>query len=65
MLKARESDDKRAEIFTGLGDLYYAKKVYELAKDNYESAILLNKELLEPRIKLGYSVLKRNSQILF
>lgn len=55
LLKARESDDKRAEIFTGLGDLYYAKKVYELAKDNYESAILLNKELLEPRIKLASS----------
>ncbi|MEY3311569.1 MAG: hypothetical protein RL348_902, partial [Bacteroidota bacterium] len=53
LLKARETDDKRSEIFTGLGDLYYAKKVYELAKDNYESAISLNKELLEPRIKLA------------
>ena len=64
LLKARELDSKNAEVYIGLGDLYYAKKIYELAKDNYESAIsndgksLTQKALLNAKIKLASSYYK-------
>jgi superkiller protein 3 len=55
LLKAREIDSKRPEVFIGLGDYYYAKKIYELAKNNFEEALQLNSSLLGARIKLASS----------
>ncbi len=64
LLLARELDDKNAQVYIGLGDLYFAKKVYELAKDNYESALatdgkqLSSKSILNAKIKLASSYYK-------
>lgn len=41
------------ETYVLLGDLYFAQKVYELAKMNYDEAVLRDPTLLEPRIKLA------------
>ncbi len=64
LLVARELDDKNAQVYIGLGDLYFAKKVFELAKDNYESALatdgkqLSTKSILNAKIKLASSYYK-------
>ena len=61
LLIARELDDKNAQVYIGLGDLYFAKKVYELAKDNYEAALatdgkqVTQKSILNAKIKLASS----------
>jgi len=64
LLIARDLDDKNAQVYIGLGDLYFAKKVYELAKDNYEAALasdgkqLTQKSILNAKIKLASSYYK-------
>jgi tetratricopeptide (TPR) repeat protein len=64
LLVARELDDKNAQVYIGLGDLYFAKKVFELAKDNYEAALatdgkqLSTKSILNAKIKLASSYYK-------
>lgn len=42
-----------AEISVALGDLYYAREVYELAVLKYEEALKIDATLIEPRIRLG------------
>lgn len=51
--KARDFNKKIAEPLVALGDLYYAQKVYELARMNYEEALLINPNLIDARIKLA------------
>lgn len=64
LLVARELDDKNSQVYIGLGDLYFAKKVFELAKDNYEAALtndgkqLSVKSILNAKIKLASSYYK-------
>lgn len=51
--RAQSINSDIADTYVALGDLYYAQKVYELAKMNYDEALTRNSELLEPRIKLA------------
>ncbi len=51
--KAREMDNKIPDAYVALGDLYFAQKVYELAKNNYEEALSINPDLTDARIKLA------------
>ncbi|MCX7879745.1 MAG: tetratricopeptide repeat protein [Ignavibacteria bacterium] len=51
--KARDLNPKTAEPLVALGDLYFAQKVYELARMNYEEALAINPELTDARIKLA------------
>ncbi len=44
---------KSAEVAVALGDLYYAREVYELAVLKYEEALGIDPTLIEPRIRLG------------
>lgn len=51
--KAREKNRTMAEPYVALGDLYFAQKVYELAKNNYEEALKIDDDLTDARIKLA------------
>ena len=51
--KARELNKRIPEPYVALGDLYFAQKVYELAKNNYEEALKIDENLTEARIKLA------------
>ncbi|MGQ9818617.1 MAG: tetratricopeptide repeat protein [Candidatus Kapaibacteriales bacterium] len=53
--KVKELNKKTPEPFIALGDLYFAQKVYELARWNYEEALSLNPDLTEARVKLATS----------
>lgn len=53
--KAKELGKNNPEPFVALGDLYFAQKVYELARWNYEEALSLNPDLTEARVKLATS----------
>lgn len=50
------TDDKFPEnpvVKVALGDLYYTRKIYDLAQQYYNEAIELDENLVEPRIQLG------------
>jgi len=51
--RAKEMNKKIPDGFIALGDLYFAQKVYELARTNYEDAINLDDNLTEARVKLA------------
>lgn len=51
--KAREMNKKIPDAYVALGDLYFAQKVYELARSNYEEALALDENLTEARVKLA------------
>lgn len=53
IMKARDMDKKIPDADVALGDLYFAQKVYELARSNYESALSKDDKLLDARIKLA------------
>lgn len=53
--KAKDLNQKDPEPLVALGDLYFAQKVYELARWNYEEALSLNPDLTEARVKLATS----------
>ncbi len=53
--RAREMDKSNPKAYIGLGDLYFAQGVYELARQNYVEALSLDEELLEAREKLATS----------
>jgi tetratricopeptide (TPR) repeat protein len=53
--KARSMDDDIADAWVALGDLYYAQRVYELAKNNYEEALAIDEDNIEARINLAQS----------
>ena len=51
--QATQMSDKVPDAFLALGDLYFAQKVYELAKNNYEKALALDESLVEARERLA------------
>ncbi len=51
--KAREKNKVNPEPYVALGDLYFAQRVYELAKNNYDEALKLDENLTDARIKLA------------
>jgi tetratricopeptide (TPR) repeat protein len=51
--KAREKNKNIAEPYVALGNLYFAQKVYELAKNNYELALAIDDNNIPARIKLA------------
>lgn len=53
--KAREINKKSPDAFIALGDLYFAQRVYELAKNNYEEALSLDENNIEARTQLAIS----------
>lgn len=54
-MSARNKFPEAAEPYLSLGDLYYARGVFELAMTQYEEAIKRNPSLVEPRVRLGRS----------
>jgi tetratricopeptide (TPR) repeat protein len=54
-MNARNKYPEAAEPYLSLGDLYFARGVYELAMTQYEEAIKRNPALVEPRVRLGRS----------
>jgi tetratricopeptide (TPR) repeat protein len=53
--KAREINKNIPDAFIALGDLYFAQRVYELAKNNYEKALSIDEGNVEARTKLAIS----------
>lgn len=51
--KSRDLNKNTPEPLVALGDLYYAQKVFELARMNYEEALMINPNLTDARIKLA------------
>lgn len=52
---AQRKYPKSAEVAVALGDLYFAREIYELAMSKYEEALTLDQNLIEPRVRLGRS----------
>lgn len=52
---ASQKYPKSADVAVALGDLYFAREVYELAQTKYEDALAIDDKLIEPRIRLGRS----------
>jgi|GEM_PF-3099252 len=54
---------KNGRIAVALGDLYFAREVYELAEIKYDEALAIDPELIEPRIRRAriYRVYARQS----
>lgn len=55
LITAGQKYPKSAEVLVALGDLYFARGVYELAQTKYEEALQQNANLVEPRVRLGRS----------
>ncbi len=53
--KAREMNKDIPDAYIALGDLYFAQKIYELAKTNYEDALSIDEKNVEARTKLAIS----------
>ncbi len=53
--RAREMDRNNVRAYIVLGDIYFAQRVYELSKNNYEEALKINPDLLDARMKLATS----------
>lgn len=51
--QAAQMRDDVPDAFLALGDLYFAQKVYELAKSNYEKALSLDPNLTQARESLA------------
>ncbi|MEP7219040.1 MAG: tetratricopeptide repeat protein [Bacteroidota bacterium] len=51
--KASQKFPSSASVAVALGDLYYARQIYQLAQEKYEEAIALDESLVEPRMLLG------------
>ncbi len=51
--KAQQINPDLPDAYIALGDLYYAQKVYALARMNYEEALKRDSTLVEPRLKLA------------
>lgn len=64
--RAQNKYPKSAEVAVALGDLYFAREIYELAMSKYEEALTLDQNLIEPRVRLGrsYRELARRSATL-
>lgn len=53
--KAKKIDKENPQILTALGDLYFTREVYQLAKMNYEKALEIEGALTTTRMKLATS----------
>jgi len=53
LVNAEAKDPKNPEIFIALGDLYYAKKVFELALKKYETALTLKPNYVPALFRIG------------
>lgn len=53
--RAMGIDPKNPAIFVASGNFYFARRVYELARDNYEKAIMLDSTIVEAHLKLATS----------
>lgn len=53
--RARKINEKEPRIYTTLGDMYFAQRVFELAKTNYEQALSLDSENMNAMMKLAES----------
>lgn len=62
IIKAQSIDKDLVDIYVTRGDLYFAQRVYEIAKDSYEEALKRNPNLLEPTMKLAQSYFRLGSQ---
>ncbi len=51
--RAKAMDDSYPETYIVLGDLYFAKRVYQLACTNYEEALKLDEKNVQARINLA------------
>jgi tetratricopeptide (TPR) repeat protein len=58
IIAAKDINKKIPDGFVALGDLYYAQRVYELARMNYEEGLKLDENLTEARIKLATAYYK-------
>lgn len=58
IIVAKDINKKIPDGFVALGDLYYAQRVYELARMNYEEALKLDESLTDARIKLATAYYK-------
>jgi tetratricopeptide (TPR) repeat protein len=53
--RAKSMDKSNPQAYVALGDLYFAQRVYALARQNYEEALSLDEDLTDARIKLATS----------
>ena len=53
--RAREIDPNNPSSYIALGNFYFARRVYELARQNYEEAILKDSNNIEAHSKLAQS----------
>lgn len=53
ILKTDDEYPDNARVHVALGDLYFTRKIYQLAQDNYNKAIEINENLIEARLQLG------------
>lgn len=53
--RAMAIDPKNPDIYVASGNFYFARRVYELARDNYEKAIGLDSTIVEAHLKLATS----------
>jgi tetratricopeptide (TPR) repeat protein len=55
LITASQKYPNSAQVRVALGDLYFARGVYELAMTKYEEALQIDPNLIEPRVRLGRS----------
>ena len=53
--RAKEIDPNNPQSYIALGNIYFARRVYELARQNYEEAILKDSSNIEAHSKLAES----------
>lgn len=58
IISAKDINKKIPDGFVALGDLYFAQRIYELARMNYEEALKLDENLTSARIKLATAYYK-------
>ena len=55
IIKAQSINKELPAVYVARGDIYFAQRVFELAKDNYEEALKRDTSLLDSRSKLAES----------
>jgi cytochrome c-type biogenesis protein CcmH/NrfG len=55
IIKAQGINKELVEAYVTRGDLYFAQRVFALARDNYEEALKRDPNLLDPTMKLAQS----------
>lgn len=60
--QARELDKKSPLAFIALGDLYLKQRVYELARMNFEEALLIDQNNVDARVKLATAYFRLANQ---